>query len=398
MSRSNTFSTTVIGGCGHIGLPFAVANALADRTTYIYDTNEKAVLATEEGNLLFKENGLQDALKKALKSKNLRFLKDPAEIRKTTHIVVTIGTPVDKYLNPGLKPLISCLEPFNKYMSRKTLIIRSTVFPGAMEQLRQYYVKQARGPDQLCYCPERALQGDTLNSLKRFPQIVSSFSSLGVGECSEFFSALCPAVIEATIQEAELAKLFTNAYRYIHFSIANEFYEISKNLNVDYRRLEGLMRAGYPRMGSFPTPGLTGGTCLTKDTLMVNHVSNFRLGQAAFWINESFPHFLVNQLKKTFRMDSKCVGILGLAFKAESDDKRESLSCRLYKLLEPLCRRVMVHDPYVKDERVRSLDDVVKQSHILIIATPHEIYNSLIIPNDKYLLDPWNLHEAKNRL
>ena len=187
-----------------------------------------------------------------------------------------------------------------------------------------------------------------------------------------FFEPIAPEVIPLELLEAELAKLFTNAYRYIEFATVNQFYMIAETRDADYHRIQEAIKHDYPRLAHLPGPGFAAGPCLLKDTMQLaafyNH--NFSLGHAALWINEGLPDFIVEQLKRKHPLREKTVGILGMAFKADNDDKRDSLSYKLRKLLRVEARRTLCHDPYVQDPSFAPLETVVSESDILIVATP----------------------------
>ncbi len=392
MSR---FSTAVIGGAGRIGLPFSIVNALAERKTVIFDTNEELVEQLKSGKVLYKEEGLEAALKTALKGNFLKFGKVPIDMQFSDVIVVTIGTPVDRYLKPDCSTIIRALEPYLAYLNNKYICIRSTVYPGGISDIKNY-LKRNKITCTISYAPERAVQGETLAEMKKIPQIISAEDETGLRHISDFFAEISPSIVEVSIEEAELVKLFTNSYRYIHFSIANEFLQIATELKCDYKTIESAMRMGYPRLMDLPGPGFTGGPCLIKDTLLLSSAcSNFSLGKSAFWINENLPNFIISKLESKYNLTYKTVGILGLAFKPENDDTRDSLSCRLRRTLKVKAKKVLVHDPYVKDEEIVGLQEILEEADIIIIATPHDCYKSLSPFGPAVMIDIWNLFDKK---
>jgi UDP-N-acetyl-D-mannosaminuronic acid dehydrogenase len=272
----------------------------------------------------------------------------------------------------------------------QTLILRSTVYPGTSRKIQEYLDERGLRV-QVAFCPERIAQGYAVQELRELPQIISAFSDSGLEAARAFFAPIAPEVIPLEPLEAELAKLFTNAYRYIEFAIVNQFYMIAETRGADYHRIQEAIKRDYPRLAHLPGPGFSAGPCLLKDTMQLaafyNH--NFSLGHAALWINEGLPDFLVEELKKDQPLREKTVGILGMAFKADNDDKRESLSYKLRKLLRVEARRTLCHDPYIRDADLVPLDTVVAESDILIVATPHQEYRSLQIPKGKHVVDLW---------
>jgi UDP-N-acetyl-D-mannosaminuronic acid dehydrogenase len=194
--------------------------------------------------------------------------------------------------------------------------------------------------------------------------------------------------------EAEVAKLFTNVWRYIQFAIANQFYQIATQFDLDFYKLYKAITYKYPRAESFPGAGFAAGPCLFKDTMQLAAFSNnsFFLGHAAMLINEGLPNFIVQRLKEKYDLKDKIVGILGMAFKANSDDIRESLSYKLRKLLEMEAKKVLCSDVYISERGFVSADDIISSSDLVILATPHREYADLYIDNRKILVDVWNFY------
>jgi UDP-N-acetyl-D-mannosaminuronic acid dehydrogenase len=192
--------------------------------------------------------------------------------------------------------------------------------------------------------------------------------------------------------EAEFAKLVCNAFRYMQFAATNQLYMIVESAGLDYCELLSKMKRGYPRMESIPGPGFAAGPCLMKDTmqLFAFQKHNFVLGQMATTINEGLPNFLVEQLARRFDLRKTRVGILGMAFKAESDDIRDSLSYKLRKLLRFHGARVYYSDEYVKDPTFVDKQTLVRNSDVIIVGVPHIAYRSLQLPADKQIVDLWS--------
>jgi UDP-N-acetyl-D-mannosaminuronic acid dehydrogenase len=384
-------TVAVIGGCGHVGLPLAAVNAAIGRPTLIYDVNEKAIATVRAGRAPFLEHGLDELLGKVVRGGALELSSDPRVLAGARYVVLVVGTPVDRYLNPELDALFGALEPCLEHMrDGQTLILRSTVYPGTSRKI-QDFLEESGLRVEVCFCPERIAQGYAVRELRELPQIISAFSDAGLESARAFFAPIAPEVIPLDPLEAELAKLFTNAYRYIEFATVNQFYMIAEARGADYHRIEEAIRRDYPRLAHLPGPGFAAGPCLLKDTMQLaafyNH--NFSLGHAALWINEGLPDFIVEELKKKHPLREKTVGILGMAFKADNDDKRDSLSYKLRKLLRVEARRTLCHDPYIRDADLAPLDTVVTDSDILIVATPHREYRSLQIPKGKHVVDIW---------
>jgi len=259
------------------------------------------------------------------------------------------------------------------------LVLRSTVFPGMTDRLARQLEQRERHDVDLAYCPERIVQGKSLVELERLPQLVGGATPRAAERAAALFGLVCPKVIVLKPIEAELAKLFCNAWRYINFAISNQFYVMAEHFGADFHRVYQAMREDYPRMQSFARPGFAAGPCLVKDTMQLgafNHGS-FVLGQAAMMINEGLPYLLVQDVKRRYPLADMTVGILGMAFKPDNDDPRDSLSYKLRKVLLLECRRVLCTDPYVSDPSLTPLAEVLEHADLLVVGTPHDCYRGL---------------------
>ncbi|MHC4220472.1 MAG: nucleotide sugar dehydrogenase [Planctomycetota bacterium] len=385
-------TVAVIGGCGHVGLPLAVVNASLGRPTLIYDINEASIATVRAGTVPFLEYGLDPLLKQVVEDGTLTLSSDPAVLGQARFVVLVVGTPVDEYLNPKLDALFSALEPcLEHFADGQTLILRSTVFPGTSRKIQDFLTQRGLAVD-VAFCPERIAQGYAVEELRELPQIVSGFSERGLAAARAFFEPIAPSVIALEPLEAELAKLFTNAYRYIEFATVNQFYMIAESRGIDYHRIQEAIKKDYPRLKNLPGPGFAAGPCLLKDTMQLAafYHHNFSLGHAALWINEGLPDFIVDRLRQEHPLREKTVGILGMAFKADNDDKRDSLAYRLRKLLRIEAGRTLCHDPYIKDPGHVEVDELLAASDIIIVAAPHREYRTLEIPEGKHVVDIWN--------
>ena len=210
---------------------------------------------------------------------------------------------------------------------------------------------------------------------------------------------IAPKLLKLSPMEAEFAKLFNNAYRYIEFAITNQFYLISKSAGLNYSHILQAMKSGYPRAQNIPGPGFAAGPCLVKDTmqLLAFARNEFALGNAAIMANEGLPLHIVADLRRSYDLSSMAIGILGMAFKAESDDPRSSLSYKIKKVIAGVAREVLTTDPYVADPELMSLDEVIERSDLLILAAPHRIYK-LADLKGKPVVDVWGLLPHANQI
>jgi UDP-N-acetyl-D-mannosaminuronic acid dehydrogenase len=287
-----------------------------------------------------------------------------------------------------------CVDQLIPHLSDdQTLILRSTVFPGVTELVDEHL--RARGKHaKVAFCPERVVQGQATRELQSLPQIISGMTPEAEEVAADIFSRFAPKVVRMVPKEAEFAKLFSNAYRYIQFAAANQFYVMVESEGLDYQRVLTGLKADYPRLRDLPGPGFAAGPCLYKDTLQLASFANnqFALGQAAININEGLPDFIVAQLRKRFALEHLTVGILGMAFKADSDDTRSSLSYKLKRLLRVRARKVLTTDPFVRtDPTLLPIDEVLDRSDLLIVGVPHSSYRAVDLHN-KPVVDLWGLY------
>ena len=369
----------IVGGCGHVGLPLGLAFARKGYHVDLVDANAELVALVNGGRMPFHEDGAPDLLAGVIQNGLLKATTSTAVLEDAAAIIVTIGTPVDEYLDPAVREFDCVLERLLAQVRPGQLVIlRSTVFPGMTDRLARQLEQSGKTFD-LAYCPERIVQGKSLAELEKLPQLIGATTPQAAQRAAALFRLIGPKIIFLKPIEAELAKLFCNAWRYINFAISNQFYVMAEHYGADFQRIHHALRDGYPRMESFARAGFTAGPCLLKDTMQLgafNHGS-FVLGQAAMMINEGLPHLLVQSLKRAYPLIDMTVGILGMAFKPNSDDPRASLSYKLRKVLSLECRHVLCTDPYVADPDFVPLATVLEQADLLVVGTPHDDYRGL---------------------
>lgn len=383
----------VIGGCGHVGLPLALAFADRGLKVAIHDLNETSVGIVNSGKLPFLEDGAEPVLQRVL-GKTLEVGNNPKYISDCKFVVVVVGTPVDEHLNPKFNAISQFFQSIMPYLrDGQHVILRSTVFPGTTEKIRQLLEKNGKSI-QLTFCPERIAEGKAMEELSSLPQIVSGLDQPSMDAAATLFKNLTKDVIFLEPLEAELTKLFTNSWRYIQFSIANQFYMLAHQHGIDFYKIYDAMRFNYPRTAGFPAPGLTAGPCLLKDTMQIAAFSNnnFFLGHAAMLVNEGMPNYIVQKLKDKQSLKDKTIGILGMAFKGNNDDIRDSLSYKLKKILEIESKEVLCTDVYIKRPEIVALDAVLEKSDIVILAAPHKEYKDLTFRPGQEIIDIWNYY------
>jgi UDP-N-acetyl-D-mannosaminuronic acid dehydrogenase len=370
----------IVGGCGHVGLPLGLAFARKGYQVDLFDTSAERVAQVNAGRMPFHEDDAEELLRDSLAKGTIKATTDTTALEDASAIIVTIGTPVDEYLDPSVCEFDRSLKALlEKVRPGQLLILRSTVFPGVTDRLARQLEQMGRSDVDLAYCPERIVQGKSLVELEQLPQLVAGASARAADRAAALFQVITRKVVFLRPIEAELAKLFCNAWRYLNFAVSNQFYAMARHFDADFYRIYHALREDYPRMASFARPGFAAGPCLLKDTMQLgafNHGS-FVLGEAAMMVNEGLPYLVVQDLKRSYPLSEMTVGILGMAFKPNNDDPRSSLSYKLRKVLLLEARQVLCTDPYVPDPDLTPLAEVLDRADLLIVGTPHSCYKGL---------------------
>ena len=309
-------------------------------------------------------------------------------IERADTVVVVIGTPVDEFLAPSMTIFEKAVNQIAPHLRDGALVVlRSTVYPGTTAYVSQHLAEAGCAVD-VAFCPERIAEGHALEEIHSLPQIVGADDDRAADRATALFLRIAASTIRTTTKEAELAKLFTNTWRYMKFAVANQFFMIADQAGVDYGSVLHAIREDYPRARDLPGPGFAAGPCLFKDAMQLAAFTADHF-PAAMQVNEGLPAYIVSALERRYGgLQGKTVGILGMAFKAESDDTRASLSYKLRKLLAWAGARVVCTDPYVIDDRLTTLDCVLAESDILILGAPHTAYRNLEV-GAKDVVDVW---------
>jgi len=382
----------IVGGGGHVGLPLALVLASVGHDSVSLDISVETVKTINSGQMPFFEDGAQELLKQVLSNKSFKATTDHKEIESADIVIVVIGTPVDEHLNPDPNSVVNAISACIPFMNSSQLVVlRSTVFPGVTARVKQLLNSAGLNPD-ITFCPERILEGHALKELRQLPQIIGSDSASGTARAVELFSSLGIQTIEVSHEEAELAKLFTNVWRYIKFAAANQFWLMSNEAGLDFSKIRNAITFDYPRAADLPNAGFTAGPCLFKDTMQLAAFSdnNFSLGHSAMLVNEGLPLYVVSKIEEKFTLRDMTVGILGMAFKGESDDVRSSLAYKLKKILQFKASKVLISDPFVTvDRNLVDENILIEMSDIIVIGAPHLKYRNL--STNKPVIDIWNL-------
>ena len=391
---------SVIGGAGHVGLPLCLVLADCNYQVYGIDIDDAKNEVIMSGKLPFIEEQGEEYLGRALEKGKLTMTSDTSKIKESDIVIIILGTPTDENLNPRISPLTQMVNNNRRFLKKGQLIIlRSTVTPGTTEIIKRLIEKDSYwvvGKDIfLVYAPERVFQGKAIEELQTLPQLIGAFDDKSYELAQKFFlTFLKDSCLRMTPAEAEIGKLVTNMARYVEFAVANEFYLIAEQFGVNIHKIVDACSYNYPRL-NIPVPGPNvGGPCLYKDGWFLLERFPFNgIISTAFRINEGMTMQIVLKLQQFAHI--RKVTILGLTYKAGSDDTRNSLSFKLKKQLEHTYELVLI-DPYLEDykdmERIRGSDAIV-------LMTPHKEFSDLktivsSVANDECLyVDIWGFWE-----
>ena len=393
-------------GCGRVGLPLALAFADHGLRTLGIDNDAARLGAVREGRMPFDEPGALEVLERVRAAGTIEWSDRVADAAQAHSIVITLGTPSHSHIEIDLSHIRAVLDDLMPVLSGgQTLVLRSTIAPGTTDFVAGYIEKHrglVAGSDVfVAHVPERIAAGKFFAEIGTLPCIVG-----GVGEASgehaeELFAVLGAPVVHTTPIEAELAKIWTNILRYATFALPNRLMVECEQYGANVFEVIELINRDYPR-GGIALPGMTAGTCLRKDFTFSEERSNAPgMLLAVSRVNESVPLFLVEGLKRRLgSLRDRKVAVLGLAFKADTDDERDSLSHKLIRLLERELADVAVHDPLV-DTPTQSFEQAILDADAVVVATNHSCFRGpgtlrAIADSARagaVVADPWNTFE-----
>ena len=375
-----SYKVAVIGAAGHVGLPLALVLADHGNQAVGIDSNGAAVEQINGGEMPFYEEGADELLERCLEGGRFRMTTDLAEVREADVIVIILGTPVDENFNPVLGGLLKLVDELSPLLRKgQQVILRSTVSPGTTDRVRKTIEKKTgmkEGEDfDLVYAPERVLQGKAISEIQHLPHVIGAYGEESFERIGRFFETFSGGVRRhfVTPVEAEIGKLITNMTRYVGFALANEYHMIADLYGANINKVIDACNDGYPRL-DLPTPGPNvGGPCLFKDGwFLVEKVPFNDLIVTSFRINEGMPAHVVGKLEADDSIET--VAILGMAFKANNDDTRNSVSFKLKKQLEFRGYDVRCYDPHVAGYGDPS---VLSGADAIVLMSPHREFKDL---------------------
>lgn len=386
---------TVVGGGGRAGLPLALSLAEIGHKVVIIDKDKDKVNKINKRVMPFYEKNAEETLRK-LSADGLSATMQNEKILESDVCILIIGTPVNNDGTPSTNILLEVVSELIKYLeSTKLLMLRSTVYPGVTEEIKSLLLSKGL-KTLVSFCPERIAEGIALEEIRTLPQIIGASEEQAYVLSEEVFKGVTSKLIRTSIKEAEISKLFTNTYRYFKFAIANEFFKICVDQEINWENVWYSMKEDYPRAKDLPYPGFAAGPCLVKDTMQLKYFAkdNFELGNISIKANEEMPDFIVDFLKDKYDLRNMTIGILGMTFKAGVDDFRSSLSFRLEKELNKVAKKVLCSDEMLQKEEFVSSGELISKADLVIIATPHSSYAKLAIAAP--LVDIWRINSSKS--
>lgn len=395
---NNKTAKVGVVGLGYVGLPLAVEKANAGYQTTGFDVQEKKVEMVNRG-----ENYIGDVvdeeLKNLVKEGTLKATTDFSFIKDVDTVCICVPTPLDLYKQPDLSYVVKSTTDVAKYLHRGMLVVlESTTYPGTTEEVLKPILEKESGLKCgkdffLAFSPERVDPGNKQFNTKNTPKVVGGCTE----ECTEVAAALYENVLEGSIHKvsspavAEMEKILENTFRNINIGLANEMAILCNRMGIDvWEVIDAAKTKPYGFMAFYPGPGI-GGHCIPLDPYYLEWKAkeydyHTRLIETSGEINDSMPDFVLENIMKVLNKDKKALNgskvlVMGLAYKNDIDDYRESPAFKVIELLEKNGAEVIVNDPHCElakynGKTYRSVDwkEVIDDSDIVVITTAHAAY------------------------
>ncbi|HEV2752987.1 MAG TPA: nucleotide sugar dehydrogenase [Solirubrobacteraceae bacterium] len=387
-------------GLGRVGLPLALS--FADRGLRVIgvDSDPQRLAVLRAGRMPFEEADMPEMLERVRAARTLELSEEVAQAAAARDIVLTLGTPSFSHIEIDMRDIRSVLDDLLGVLREgQSIVLRSTIAPGTTEFVAGYLAKHRGftvGEDLfVSHAPERIAAGRFLEEIDSLPCIIGGVGERSGERAAALFGAFRAPIVQTAPVQAELAKIWANIVRYTQFALPNLLMMDCEQYGANVFDVIDLINRDYPR-GGIAAPGFTAGTCLRKDFTFSEERSNAPgMLLAVSRVNESVPNFLVRGMRRRLegRLSGRKVAVLGLAFKADTDDERDSLSHKLVRLLERELADVAVHDPVVATP-TQSLEDALADAEAVVVATNHSAYSRpstlALVGPDALVVDPWN--------
>jgi UDP-N-acetyl-D-mannosaminuronic acid dehydrogenase len=395
-------ASVAVIGLGRVGLPLALS--FGDRGLDVIGVERQAAVLEQvgAGQMPFRETDTQGVLERVLAADRFELTPLVPEAARADHIVLTLHTPSYEHIEIDISQIRGVIDDLLPVLREgHTVILRSTVAPGTTEWVAGY-IEQRRGFKVgedlfVAHVPERIAENHFLEEIATLPCIVGGVGERSGAKAAELFEHFGTEIVHTTPTQAELAKIWTNILRYTQFALPNLLMMECEQYGANVFEVIDLINHDYPRGGMAP-PGLTAGACLRKDFTFSEERSNSPgMLLAVSRVHETVPVFLVKGLKSRLggSLRDLKVAVLGLTFKRDSDDPRDSLSFKVVRMLERELARVGRHDPHLPQES-EPLEMVLEGADAVVIATNHAAFENVLelMPDGAVLVDPWNVTGA----
>jgi UDP-N-acetyl-D-mannosaminuronic acid dehydrogenase len=392
-------TSVAVLGLGRVGLPLALS--FADRGIDVLGVERQAAVLEQlrAAHMPFHETGTQELLERVTARGNLELSQHVQDAARADHLVLTLGTPAHVHIEIDMSQIRRVVDDLLPVLREgQSLILRSTVAPGTTDWVAGY-IEQRRGfrvGEDLfvAHVPERIAENHFLEEIASLPCIVGGVGEGSVAKAEELFRVFGTELVPTSPVQAELAKIWTNILRYTQFALPNLLMMEAEQYDANVFEVIDLINHEYPR-GGMGRPGLTAGACLRKDFAFSEERSSAPgMLLAVSRVHETVPLFLVKGLRSRLggSLRDRKVAVLGLSFKRDSDDVRDSLSYKLVRLLDRELAHVARHDPHVPGDS-EALADALDGADAVVIATNHSRFEGMLehLPEGMLLVDPWNV-------
>lgn len=387
--------TITIVGLGYVGLPLACLCAEKGNKVYGLDVDKSKIELVNKGVSPIDDECLIEKLKN-LKNK-IAANSNPNEcIPNSEIIVVCVPTPVDRNNSPDMTALMESVSAISKSIKQGALlVIESTIYPGTIEEIALPILKKQKFDAYkndifVAHCPERIDPGNKKWTIENLPRVVGGITKEASKKAAEFYRSIIDAdVVElSSVKAAEATKIMENTFRDVNIAFINEMAQSFDKAGIDIIEvIKGASTKPFAFMAHYPGAGV-GGHCIAQDPYyMIERGKqlgfNHRFLSLAREINNSMPHYTVELLEQQLQKLKKPikgakVGVLGVAYKANVDDIRESPALEVISLLKAKGAQVFVFDPHVKKEsNVNELGELLNKSDYIILATEHSEFKNM---------------------
>lgn len=412
--ESKTAKIGVIG-LGYVGLPLAVEKAKAGYNVIGFDVQENKVEMVNKG-INYIGDVVNEELDKLVKDGKLKATTNFDELANCDAVMICVPTPLDKFKQPDLQYVVASTKEVAKRLHKDMLItLESTTYPGTTEEVMLPILEKTGlkvGKDfYLAFSPERVDPGNLRFKTKNTPKVVGGVTE----ECTKHAKVLYESVLEAEVfavsspKEAEMAKILENTFRIVNIALINEMAIVAKKLGINiWEVIDAAATKPFGFMPFYPGPGV-GGHCIPIDPFYLTYKAravdyHTRLIEMAGEINDAMPEYVVSRLQDILNDRKKCLNgakvlLLGVAYKNDIDDLRESPALKVIEHLEKKHADIIIHDPYIPEfthegkeyKSVELTKELLESVDAVVLTTAHSnIDYEFVLEHASFLFDTKN--------